>query len=230
MKSRWTDVRSADNKSFGAFVATPPTGSGPGILLIQEIFGVNEHIRAVAQQYALDGFTVLAPDLFWRSEPRVDLGYGEADFAKGFAIMQKTDFAKAVQDLGAAASALRALPECKGKIASLGYCMGGLLSYLAAASGAVDGAVCYYGGGIGDQLGVAEKVRVPILFHFAAKDGYIPLTAVEAVRKAFASHKSAAVHLYPDVDHGFNCWGRPMYNQKAATLAHARSLEFLAAL
>jgi carboxymethylenebutenolidase len=105
--------------------------------------------------------------------------------------------------------------------------MGGYLAYLAAADGAVDAAVCYYGGGIQNALEVAPKIRIPILFHYGEKDAHIPPDAVQAVRSAFSSHNNARIETYPGVDHGFNCWGRPMYNQAAATLAHGRSLEWL---
>ena len=146
MNSSWIDVAAADQGSFKAYLSLPPAGKGPGIVLIQEIFGVNEHIRAVADQYAMDGYCVLAPDVFWRQQPRVDLGYSEEDMGKGFAIMHKVDFAQAVQDLAATVKALRALPACTGKVATLGYCMGGLLSYLSAANAGVDAAVVYYPG------------------------------------------------------------------------------------
>jgi len=230
MGSRWISVAAAGEERFDAFVATPPVPGGPGILLIQEIFGINEHIQSVAQQYSADGYVVLAPDLFWRNQRRVTLGYGDADFKKGFELLGKLDRAQAIADLAAAAIALRALPECAGPVASIGYCAGGLFSCLVAASGAVDGAVCYYAGGIGDQLEAAKTITCPILFHFAGNDKYIPRTTVDAVRKAFAHRQTATVHTYPNVDHGFNCWARPAYNQRAATLAHGRTLEFLSGL
>lgn len=226
MASRWIEVAGNDGK-FGAYLSLPPKGKGPGLVVIQEIFGVNTHIRAVADQYALDGYTVLAPDIFWRQAPRVELGYGEADFGKGFGFYQKTDFGKAAADVASTVKALRALPECTGKVASLGFCMGGLLSFLAAATAGVDAAVCYYGGGIHDQLAQVEKIKSPILLHFAEKDGFIPMSAVEATQKAFAGHKNATIQVYPGVDHGFNCWERVPYDQRASALAHGRSLQFL---
>lgn len=231
MTSSWIDIKTADG-TFGGYLAVPPagpnSGKGPGIVLIQEIFGVNGHIREVADQYALDGFVVLAPDLFWRAGHRTDLGYSGDDFGKGIALMQGMDFGKAVSDLTATVAALRARPEVTGKVASLGYCMGGLLSFLAAANSGVDAAVSYYGGGTDGQLAQAPNVKCPIIFHFAEKDGYIPMTAVDAVKAAFKGHKDAAVYTYADVDHGFNCWGRSMYDQHAAALARGRTLEFLA--
>jgi carboxymethylenebutenolidase len=228
MTSQWIDVKTADGGSFGAYLSLPPGGTGPGLVVIQEIFGVNRHIRAVADQYASDGFVVLAPDVFWRDAQRVELGYQEADFGTGIELMMKTDFARATSDLAAAAAALRGRPECKGKVGSVGYCMGGRLSYLLAAAGGVDAAVAYYGGGIAAHLDQAARVRCPILFHFADLDHYIPQDQVDAVKTAFAGRKDAAVCTYAGVDHGFNCWERPMYDQRAAALARGRTLQFFA--
>jgi carboxymethylenebutenolidase len=198
-------------------------------VLIQEIWGVNAHIRAVADQYAMDGYVVLAPDVFWRQEPGVDLDYDPTGTQKAYRLMQNLDGPNAVKDLAAAAGLLRARSEVTGKIGVAGFCMGGRLSYQLAATGAVDTAVCYYGGGIQGALDVAPKIAVPILFHYAALDAHIPLTAVDAVKAAFASHHSAQFYIYEGVDHGFNCWGRPMYNQRAAALARGRTLEWLSA-
>ena len=181
MTSSMIDIASLDGQTFQGYLALPPTGNGPGIVLIQEIFGVNSHIKAVADQYALDGYVVLAPDLFWRMQPGVDLSYSEADFDTALGFMQKMDFSQAVQDLSATVSALRARTECTGKVASLGYCMGGLLSYLSAAGTGVDAAVCYYAGSIENHLEQADKVHCPILFHFAEKDHYISPAALKAV-------------------------------------------------
>lgn len=227
MTSQWIDIPAADGQSFKGYLATSPVGRGPGILLIQEIFGVNAHIRGVADQYAMDGFTVLAPDVFWRIEPRVELGYGEADFGKGLYLMRRCDMPQAVRDLTASLQALRARSECTGKAASLGYCMGGRLSYHMAAETDVDAAVCYYGGGIHTALGEASKIRSPILFHFAGSDGFIPPEAITSVRDTFAARPDAVVEVYDGVDHGFNCWDRAAYNQGAAALARGRTLQFL---
>ena len=225
--SQWIDIP-AGNDSFGGYLALPKGGKGPGIIIIQEIFGVNGHIRDVTEQYALDGYVALAPDIFWRTQPRVELGYVGADRDKGIELLQKTDVKLAVQDIGSAAAALRQRPEVSGKIAAIGYCFGGRLAYLAAAQGTVDGAVAYYGGGIQNQLDVADKVKVPIQFHYAELDHGIPLSAVGEVKERFAGRDNAEFHLYPNADHGFNCSVRASYNQHASALAHGRTLTFLA--
>jgi carboxymethylenebutenolidase len=224
--SRWIDI-AADGGKFKGYLSLPPAGKGMGIVLLEEIFGVNRHIRGVADQYALDGYVVLAPDIFWRIQPGVELGYEGADREKAIAQFQKTDVATAVSDIGAAVKALRALPEVTGKIAAIGYCFGGRLAYLSAAAGSIDVAVAYYGGGIHNLLGEADKIRVPIQFHFAENDSSIPLSAVSQVKERFAGRNNAEVHLYPGASHGFNCWDRSAYHPHSAALAHGRTLTFL---
>ena len=232
MNSRWIDIKAYDGGSFKGYLSLPHHTDkgvkGPGIVLIQEIFGVNAHIQGVADQYASDGYTVLAPDLFWRMQPMLDLGYGPDDMQKGMGYMQKMDFAAGVKDLAATVAALRGLPECSGKVASVGYCMGGMLSYLCAANAGVDAAVCYYAGGIHTKLEEAGKIKCPLLFHFAGNDSHIPESAVAAVKKTFAGREGVRIDVYPGANHGFNCWDRAAYNQQSAALAHGRSLSFLA--
>jgi carboxymethylenebutenolidase len=227
MNSSTLSITSHDGQQFDAYLSLPPTGRGPGLVIIQEIWGVNEHIKAVADQYAMDGYVVLAPDVFWRQEAKVNLKYNESDTQKAYQFMTNLDEAHAVADLVSTATALRARPEVSGKVGSIGFCMGGRLSYQLATSGAVDAAVCYYGGGIQNHLDKASAVKGPILFHYAGLDAHIPATAVAAVKHAFADRTNAQFHVYPDADHGFNCWGRPMYQQRAAALAHGRTLVWL---
>ena len=228
MNAPYISIASHDGQAFDAYLALPPKGTGPGLVLIQEIWGVNAHIRAVADQYALDGYVVLAPDMFWRQKPGVDLQYTEADTKLAYQYMNQLDAGHAVHDLVATAQALRARADVTGGVGSVGFCMGGRLSYALAASGATDAAVCYYGGRIQEHLDLAARIQVPILFHYAALDDHIPPAAVQAVQGAFAGRSNAQFHVYPGVGHGFNCWGRPMFNQRAAALARGRSLQFLA--
>ena len=220
--------------AMDAYLALPPGGRGPGLLLLQEIFGVNEHIRGVAEQYALAGFVVLAPDVFWRQAPRVDLGYAGDDMTRGMQLAGALQPAEVLADLQAAVAALRARPELAAgtgntpaKVGAIGYCMGGRLAYTAAALAGVDAAVAYYGGGIAGQLGLAAQVRCAMQFHFAASDAHIPPEAVVAVREAFAG-KPAEFFEYPGATHGFNCWARAAYHAPSAALALGRSLSFLA--
>ena len=223
VSTQWIDIQ----PGFAGYLALPPAGSGPGLLLFQEIFGVNPHIRAVAEQYALDGFVVLAPDVFWRQAPRVELGYVGDERQRGMQIAQSLQPAEVLADLHAALAALRARPEAAGrKAGTIGYCMGGRLAYLAAASTDVDAAVPFYGGGIHTMLDRAAAIRCPVQFHYAEHDDHIPLDAVERVRQAMAG-KSAEVHVYAGAQHGFNCWARASYHAPSAALSHGRATAFL---
>lgn len=226
--TQWIDVDSAAGR-FGAYLALPPAGRGPGLLLLQEIFGVNPHIRSVVEQYALDGFVVLAPDLFWRDAPRVELGYEGADRARAMTLLQAMRPETTLADLRASLVALRSRPECAGKVGALGYCMGGRLAYNAAALAEVDAAVAYYGGGIQRQLDLAPQVKCPMQFHYAGLDEHISRADVDAVQAAMQD-KDAEFHWYEGAQHGFNCWARASYHPASAALAHARSLNFLARL
>ncbi|MGI4816063.1 MAG: dienelactone hydrolase family protein [Janthinobacterium lividum] len=228
--SEWIDIP-ADGGTYQGYLALPPADSrdrkGPGIILLQEIFGVNAHIRSVADQYAADGYVVLAPDIFWRSEKRVELGYEGDDMKKAVSLMQATDVGNAVSDVAAAVKALKTRPELQGNVTAIGYCFGGRLAYLSAANGLVDAGVAYYGGGIQNMLDKAAQVKVPMLFHYAEHDHNISLEAVEQVKAAFAGHPDATFHVYPGAEHGFNCNVRGSYQRHAAALAHGRTLAFL---
>jgi carboxymethylenebutenolidase len=220
--TQWIEIA----PGFAGFLALPPAGTGPGLVLWQEIFGVNEHIRAVAEQYALDGFVVLAPDAFWRQAPRVELGYEGTERQRAIALMQGYAADQALADIAVGVAALRARPEVAGaKVGTFGYCMGGRLAYLAAATAGVDAAVAFYGGGIHHQLDRAAAITCPLQFHYAELDDNIPLDAVARVQAALPR---AEGHVYPGAHHGFNCWARATYHAPSAALAHGRALTFLA--
>jgi carboxymethylenebutenolidase len=224
VQREWIDLA----PGYAAYLARPPAGRGPGLLLLKEIFGVNEHIRAVADQYALDGFVVLAPDLFWRQAPRIELGYSAAEVTQARALMQAYTAEQAIADLGVAARTLRGRAEVGGgKIGAVGYCMGGRMAWFAAATAGVDAAVAYYGGGIHNHLQHAATVRCPMMFHYAGHDDNIPPAAVAAVREAMAPSR-AELFVYDEAHHGFNCWARASYHAPSAALAHGRTLAFLA--
>jgi len=225
--AQWIDVTAADGRRLDAYLALPPAREGPGLVLFQEIFGVNAHIQGVAEQYAQAGFVILAPDLFWRQERRVELGYDGDDRARALAMMKALLPAELDADIQSSVSALRGRGETAGrKLGALGFCLGGRLAYLAATLADVDAAVAYYGGGIQDRLDRAPAVRCPIQFHYAGKDTGIPLAAVERVQTAMAG-KGADFHIYDSAGHGFNCWDRASHDPACAALAHGRSLVFL---
>lgn len=219
-------IKTSDNKEFSGYLSKPATGKGPGLLLIQEIFGVNSHIREVADLYAQDGFVVLAPDIFWRTEANVELNYNSEDFAKGLALVGKLDMDKTLTDLSDAINFLKTLPEVSGKVGSIGYCMGGLISYRLICQGKVDAAVSYYGGGIDQAIDEVKNLNCPLLMHFAAMDKYISVDAVNKISAAVIG-KPVDIYKYENVDHGFNCDQRSTYNRQAAMLAFSRSSAFL---
>ncbi len=159
MAGQWIDIAAADGGTFKGYLTVPASGSGPGILLLQEIFGVNSSMREVADYYAEEGYVVLAPDLFWRLEPGIELGYSEADFNKAFGYYQRFDANQSIKDAADALKVLRARSECVGKVGALGFCLGGKLAYLAAARTDVDCAVCYYGVGIANSTGSRRRKR-----------------------------------------------------------------------
>jgi carboxymethylenebutenolidase len=214
-------------EEFSGYLCLPPTGKGPGLLLIQEIFGVNSHIRDVAQLYAAEGFVVLAPDLFWRTEKGVELSYDGPGFAKGLELYGKLNMNQALADLSDAIDTLRALPSVTGNVGAVGYCLGGHIAYRLAARDKVDAAVCYYGGSIDQALDEAKNVNCPMIMHFAELDTYIPVATVEKISAALVNKDKVKIYNYAGVDHGFNCDQRNTYNHKAAMLAYSRSAAFL---
>jgi len=224
MTGRTITVRAKDGGSFKAYLATPEQGSGPGIVLLQEIFGINAYIRGVADYYAEEGYVVLAPDLFWRIEPGIELGFTGADREKAFALYGKFDVERSIEDIASTVTALRALPECKGKVGALGFCLGGLLAYLAAAPAGVDCAVSYYGVGIEKRLEEAPKVKGPMVFHMGALDKFTPPEVIESIRGAFKGRRDIEIYAYPGADHAFARKGGDHYDKPAAMMAHTRSI------
>jgi carboxymethylenebutenolidase len=209
------ELAAADGHRLNAYLAEPSSRPRGGIVVVQEIFGVTRHIRAVADQYAAAGYLAIAPALFDRIERGVDVPY--TDMAKGFAYMQATKIEQVMLDVQAAVDRVRAA----GKVGVVGYCWGGMLAYLCAARLNIDAAVAYYGGGISRHT--EEKPRVPVMFHFGEKDAHIPLSAVDQIKTAYPQ---GIYHLYP-ADHGFNCTDRASFEPASAQLALQRSLEFL---
>jgi carboxymethylenebutenolidase len=213
-------LRATDGFAFGTYEAMPKTKPRGAVVVIQEIFGVNSHIRSVADGYAAAGYAAIAPQIFDRVERNVELGYEPDDMTRGVAIARgKLKLEQALQDVQAAIDDGKRF----GKVGVVGYCFGGLVTWLAATDlSGVACAVSYYGGGVASQLD--RKPKCPVMMHFGAKDAHIPLSDVDKVRKA---QPGVTVHVY-DADHGFNCDQRASYDAAAAKLALSRSLEFFA--
>lgn len=216
--SGWMRLRAADGHGFRAY-HVPARGEEIGcILLAPEIFGINRHIRAVCDGFAADGYRVIAPDLFERAEPTVELAYDDAGVARGRALKGRVSTDDALLDLAAGLDALG------GAAAMVGYCWGGSLTWAAAARLPLRAAIGYYGGDIGKNLD--DSPRAPTLLHFGEQDHAIPLSVAEAVR---ARHPTVAVHLYP-AGHGFNCDERASHHPASAALARTRTLGLLRAV
>lgn len=227
-------IRSSEGEEFEAYLALPPgpsgpsSGVGPGLVLLQEIFGVNRDMRAVADWYAARGFVVACPDLFWRQEPGVQLTDGrDEDFRRAFELYQGLDEAKAVEDASATLAFLREHPACTGKVGTVGFCLGGKLSYLMATRSDSDCSVGYYGVGIESALDEASRISCPTMLHLAGEDQYCPPPAQAQIHQALDTHPLTTLHVYPAQGHAFGREGSAHFDAPAAELAHLRSLEFL---
>jgi carboxymethylenebutenolidase len=211
------ELTASDGHKLTAYRADPSGKPRGGIVVIQEIFGVNSHIKQVADGYAADGYVAIAPSMFDRVQKNVDLGYTPEDIAKGRDIRGKVTNDMAVKDAEAAVKAAASA----GKVGIVGYCWGGLVAWLAAAKvPGLSAAVPYYGGGILDNADL--KPKVPLMGHFGDKDQHIP---VEGVKKLAEKHKEHQIFIYA-ADHGFNCDQRGSYNAPAAKQARERTLGF----
>jgi carboxymethylenebutenolidase len=212
-------LTASDGVEISGWRAAPAGKPRGGVVVVQEIFGVNHHIRGVTDFFAGQGYLAVAPALFDRVEPGVDLTYAGADRQTAMALMGKLDSQKMVLDVAAAVAAVKEA----GKVAVVGYCLGGSLAYAAASRLAdVSASVCYYGGRILDAKD--DTPKVPTILHFGEKDAHIPIARV---KEFAAAHPDLPVYIYP-ADHGFNCDERESYDAPSADLARRRSLEFLA--
>src|SRR6185503_16451951 len=221
-------LKSVDGGEFDAYIALPASGYGPGIVVLQEIFGVNEFMRSVCQWYAQHGFVAICPDLFWRQERGVDMSdKTEAEWQKAFALYKGLDEAKAVTDSATALEFLRRHPACSGRVGAVGFCLGGNLAYLLAVRYKPDCAVGYYGVSIEKSLDEAKNLNSPLMLHIAGLDKFCPPEAQAQIHAALDS--KATIHDYPDADHAFARTGGEHYDAAAAELANLRTLEFFVA-
>jgi carboxymethylenebutenolidase len=223
------EIQATDSSAtFGAYLALPASGKGPGVVIGQEIFGVNANMRAVADFYAEEGYVALVPDLFWRLQPGVDLGYTEADFAVAIDLFQRLDMDKAVSDIDASFTALRALPEVEGTgLGYVGFCMGGKLAWLTATRTDVACAVGYYGMGIEHLLHESENLKGRLVLHFAENDGYCDASARARISEHLGGNDKTEIYVYPGVDHAFARAGSAHFDKSASLMAHERSIAAL---
>jgi len=219
---------SGPDGSFAAYLATPAARNAPGIVVIQEIFGVNAVMRAMADELSASGFFALVPDLFWRLEPGVQLtDKTAAEWQRAFDLMKRFDAAAGVTDIQTAIAHLRTVLGCTGKVGAVGYCLGGLLAYLTAARTDADASVGYYGVNIQTMLSEAANIRKPLMLHIAGKDEFTPPEAQQQIVNGLAGNKFVTIHLYPEMNHAFARPGGKHYDQANAGLANSRTATFL---
>ncbi len=215
--------------AFAAYIARPKTSPTPAVVVLQELFGVNADIRKTCDELAEQGYLAVAPDLFWRQEPGVDLNVtSESDWQHGLRLYGAYDRDAGVKDVRDTNKAVRSLPECNGMVAILGYCLGALMVFLTAVRcDGVDAAVAYHGGDTEKYLSEADRLRAPLLMHLAEEDEFISKVAQAEIKDALASHRNATVYSYPGQNHAFSRHNGAHYNAAAAALAHGRTNEFL---
>lgn len=220
-------IESFDDDEFDAYIALPASGYGPGIVVLQEIFGVNQFMRDVCDWYAAHGFVAICPDLFWRQERGVDMtDKTEAEWQKAFALYQGLDEGKAVEDSSAAVEFLRKHPACNGRVGAVGFCLGGNLAWLLSVRFKPDCAVGFYGVSIEKTLNEAGNLSSPLMLHIAGKDQHCPPEAQKQIHDALDSNSLVRIHDYPDQGHAFGRPGGEHYDAKSAELADLRTLEF----
>ena len=217
-------IKAFDGGEFDGYLALPASGYGPGIVVLQEIFGVNSFMRSVADWYAAHGFVALCPDLFWRMERGVELT--EADRPKAFSLYQQLDEAKAVDDSAAALEFLRKHPACSGRAGAIGFCLGGNLAYLLSVRFKPDCAVGYYGVSIEKSLDEATNLNNPLMLHIAGADQFCPPEAQAQIHAALDANALVTIHDYPGSGHAFGRVGGEHFDPAATELANLRSLEF----
>jgi len=223
--SDFIDVTTPDGV-FRAYCARPAAKTAPAIVVLQEIFGINADLKATCEWLARQGFIAVCPDLFWRIEPGVSLSkLDEAEWQRGFQFYQKFDRERGVADIGATLTLTRKVPGCSGKVGIMGFCLGGLMTFLSAARLSPDAAAEYYGAETEKYLTEAAKIRCPTVIHLAAADEYMPPEAQRKIVDTVKSNSKITVHSYPGCQHAFARHNGAHYDAAAAELANSRTIE-----
>lgn len=221
-----------DDGTFSAYVARPSAAKAPAVVVIQEIFGVNQVMRDITDGLAGQGYLAICPDLFWRIEPGIDItDQSQEEWAKAFSLYQAFDVEKGVEDIQATINLIRADPGCTGKVGAVGFCLGGLLAFLTATRTDADAAVSYYGVNIDSYVAACESEKLvrPLMLHVAEEDQFVSKDAQEVIRGKLENHPQVKLHTYPGRDHAFARPGGEHYDEADAKLAGGRSLEFFEA-
>jgi carboxymethylenebutenolidase len=214
--------------AFNAYIARPKILPAATVVVLQELFGVNADIRKTCDELAEQGFVAVAPDLFWRQEPGIDLNVtSEADWQHGLRLYQAYDRDAGVRDIQDTLQAVAKLPECTGKIGVQGYCLGALMTFLTAVRAQVNAAVAYHGADTEKYLGEVQNLHAPLLMHLGEEDEFISKAAQAQIKAALAGKANATVYSYPGQRHAFARHNGTHYNAAAAALANGRTSEFL---
>lgn len=228
MSGRTISISTRDGEFTGYLARPGLSGTGPGVIVIQEIFGVNTEMRRVCDWLAREGFVALCPDLFWRIEPGVVLtDNSEEEWGRAIELMQAIDIDKAVEDIGASIATLRTRSECRGDVGAIGFCLGGLLAFLTASRTDVDAAVGYYGVSINTRLPEADRISSPLMLHIAGRDRFVPKEAQDAIAAALRNRSQITLHSYPEMDHAFAREGGEHFDAEQARVANERTIAFL---
>lgn len=228
MTGRDIDIEGKDGR-FSAYLAAPETENAPGILVIQEIFGVNEAMRTICDDVAAQGYYAICPDLFWRQEPGIQISdKTEAEWQKAFELYKGFDLDKGIADLASTISYLRNMEATNGKIGTVGYCLGGLLAYLTACRADPDAAVGYYGVGIHEHLDEARHIKAPVLLHVACEDEFVDKDAQRKMHEGLDDHALVTLYDYEGANHAFARPDGQHFNRAAAESANQRTADFFA--
>jgi carboxymethylenebutenolidase len=215
--------------AFSAYVARPSKGVAPAVVVIQEIFGVNQVMRDITDGLAAQGYLAICPDLFWRIEPGIDItDHSEAEWKRAFELFNAFDVDAGVEDISATIDHIRKDAGCSGNVGAVGYCLGGQLAFLTATRTDADACVSYYGVGLENRVAEVEKLTHPLLIHIAEQDQFVPKVAQAVILAALKDHPLIEIHTYPGCDHAFAREGGEHFDVAAAKLANGRTLTFFA--
>jgi carboxymethylenebutenolidase len=214
--------------AFSAYIAFPEVTPAPAVIVIQEIFGVNQELRDKCDLLAKEGFIAICPDLFWRMEPGVELtDQTEEEWEKAFNFFNNFDVDLGVEDLAATSHTIKGHADCTGKVGCIGYCLGGKLAYLMAARTSIDASVSYYGVGLDELLSEADTISNPLMLHIAEEDEYVSKDAQTIIKDGLKGHPAITIHSYPGANHAFARGGGVHYNEALAVEANNRTDEFI---
>lgn len=223
-------IETSDGKQMNGYLSLPPSGQGPGIVLLQEIFGVNEAMRSAADDFARAGFVVLAPDLFHRIRPGIELGYSDADRQEAFGHWSSFSNETGVEDVVSAVQCLRERNECNGKVALIGFCLGGKLSVMAANQAEVESTVSFYGVKLQENIQELKELHCPLQIHVGNQDAHVSMEVIELLISELSGNEAADVYVYDGAIHGFfnKVRGGDVYHEGASMVAEKRVLKLLA--